>query len=130
MVCGLLLADVYLLVPLFLFAGLKYGALMGSARRGAGFHVFMTSSVLILLGLNAVVVLFAHGLRWLFVMTTFVLGFVFIPYLGEAFLDIFKYDDNVFSEAVFLVLGMFLWGLTLWWLATGVESGSDKALKE
>ena len=130
MVCGLLLADAFLLVPLFLFALFSYGGFMGGTKSDESFLAVTGGSFVVVLGLNAFIVLCAHKLRWLFVITILVLGVAATPCIGMLFRDIFTYSDASFLYVVFQCAGLLLWTIPMWLLLIGVDFKSDEAEDE
>ena len=116
---GLLLADICLLVPVAIVAGLANSAFMGGAPNVSGFWTCMALAGGVLVVLNAAVELGLYWLRWLFCA---VLAGLVVVTLGwsptELVPAVVKFNADSTIPAVVLVAGLVLSPLSIYLLAT------------
>ena len=116
---GLLLADICLLVPVAIVAGLANSAFMGGTPNLSGFWTCMVLAGGVLVVLNAAVELGLYWLRWLFCA---VLAGLVVVTLGwsptELVPAVVKFNADSTIPAVVLVAGLVLSPLSIYLLAT------------
>ena len=116
---GLLLADICLLVPVAIVAGLANSAFMGGTPNVSGFWTCMALAGGVLVVLNAAVELGLYWLRWLFCA---VLAGLVVVTLGwsptELVPAVVKFNADSTIPAVVLVAGLVLSPWSIYLLAT------------
>ena len=116
---GLLLADICLLVPVAIVAGLANSAFMGGTPNVSGFWTCMALAGGVLVVLNAAVELGLYWLRWLF--CALLAGLVVVT-LGwsptELVPAVVKFNADSTIPALILVSGLALSPLSIYLLAT------------
>lgn len=120
---GLFLADLCLLFPTILVAGLANSAFMGGTPNVSGFWTCVVVAGGMLIVLDGFILSGAFWLRWLFYVMLSLITFATLSYSSEFIHAASRLNADSLVPALSLVVGLILCPLSVMLLAIGVRTG-------